>query len=143
MAWSCSDVYKRQMTAACTMSVSSFNVQVQAEGRVEAVVIPAVCLSTLVRDNLYVENFLYRGATQHFSQVLTAVEQMLFRTLEQRLAAYLLEECERLGTDTLKVTQEQMAQALSLIHICCGAHQNGNRYLFPWAGWKGKQPGRY
>lgn len=41
----------------------------------EAVVIPAVCLSTLVRDNLYVENFLYRGATQHFSQVLTAVEQ--------------------------------------------------------------------
>ena len=75
-------------------------------------VIPAVCLSTLVRDNLYVENFLYRGATQHFSQVLTAVEQMLFRTLEQRLAAYLLEECERLGTDTLKVTQEQMAQAI-------------------------------
>lgn len=48
------------MTASCTMSVSSFNVQVQAEGRVEAVVIPAVCLSTLVRDNLYVENFLYR-----------------------------------------------------------------------------------
>ena len=88
------------MTASCTMSVSSFNVQVQAEGRVEAVVIPAV------------ENFLYRGATQHFSQVLTAVEQMLFRTLEQRLAAYLLEECERLGTDTLKVTQEQMAQAI-------------------------------
>lgn len=100
------------MTASCTMSVSSFNVQVQAEGRVEALVIPAVCLSTLVRDNLYVENFLYRGATQHFSQVLTAVEQMLFRTLEQRLAAYLLEECERLGTDTLKVTQEQMAQAI-------------------------------
>ena len=29
------------MTASCTMSVSSFNVQVQAEGRVEAVVIPA------------------------------------------------------------------------------------------------------
>ena len=98
------------MTAACTMSVSSFDVQVQAEGRVEVVVIPAVCLSTLVRDNLYVENFLYRGATQHFSQVLTAVEQMLFRTLEQRLAAYLLEECERLGTETLKVTQEQIAR---------------------------------
>lgn len=28
-------------------------------------------------------------------------------------------------------------------HYGCGAHQNGNRYLFPWAGWKGKQPGRY
>ena len=58
------------------------------------------------------ENFLYRSATQHFAHVLEAVEQMLFFSLEQRVAAHLLDEAARLGTDTLRVTQEQVAQAI-------------------------------
>ena len=100
------------LTAACTMPTTEFNIRVQAESAVKALVLPAVCLSGLVKENLYVENFLYRSSTQHFAQVMEAVEQMLFCSLEQRLAVYLLDESARLGTDTLKVTQEQMAQAI-------------------------------
>lgn len=100
------------ITAACAMPTTQLNIQVQAESRVEALVLPAVTLSGLVKENLYVENFMYRSAAQHFSRVMEAVEQMLFSTLEQRLIAYLLDEAQRLGTDTLKVTQEQMAQAI-------------------------------
>ena len=37
---------------------------------------------------------------------------MLFYTLEQRVASYLLEESRRLETDTIQVTQEQLAQAI-------------------------------
>ena len=100
------------LTASCTMPTTEFNIRVQAESEVEALVIPALCLSGLVRENLYVENFLYRSATQHFAHVLEAVEQMLFFSLEQRVAAHLLDEAARLGTDTLRVTQEQVAQAI-------------------------------
>lgn len=100
------------LTASCTMPTTEFNIRVQAESEVEALVIPALCLSSLVRENLYVENFLYRSATQHFAHVLEAVEQMLFLSLEQRVAAHLLDEAARLGTDTLRVTQEQVAQAI-------------------------------
>ena len=100
------------LTASCTMPTTEFNIRVQAESEVEALVIPALCLSSLVRENLYVENFLYRSATQHFAHVLEAVEQMLFFSLEQRVAAHLLDEAARLGTDTLRVTQEQEAQAI-------------------------------
>lgn len=100
------------LTASCTMPTTEFNIRVQAESEVEALVIPALCLSSLVRENLYVENFLYRSATQHFAHVLEAVEQMLFFSLEQRVAAHLLDEAARLGTDTLRVTQEQVAQAI-------------------------------
>ena len=100
------------LTASCTMPTTEFNIRVQAESEVEALVIPALCLSSLVRENLYVENFMYRSATQHFAHVLEAVEQMLFFSLEQRVAAHLLDEAARLGTDTLRVTQEQVAQAI-------------------------------
>ena len=100
------------LTASCTMPTTEFNIRVQAESEVEALVVPALCLSGLVRENLYVENFLYRSATQHFAHVLEAVEQMLFFSLEQRVAAHLLDEAARLGTDTLRVTQEQVAQAI-------------------------------
>lgn len=100
------------LTASCTMPTTEFNIRVQAESEVEALVVPALCLSSLVRENLYVENFLYRSATQHFAHVLEAVEQMLFFSLEQRVAAHLLDEAARLGTDTLRVTQEQVAQAI-------------------------------
>ena len=100
------------LTAACVLHTTQFNIRVQAEGRVEGLVLPALCLSGLVEENPYVENFIYRGATQLFAQVMEAVEQLLFCSLEQRLAVFLLDEGARLGTDTLRVTQEQMAQAI-------------------------------
>ena len=70
--------------------------QIQAEGETRALVIPVQVVSALMRENLYVENFVYKSAA----------------TLEQRVAAYLTGEARRLGTDTLRVTQEQLAQAI-------------------------------
>ncbi len=100
------------LSAACSLSAITFEVQVQAESGTEALVIPVQVLAALMRENLYVENFVYKSAAQRFSDAIRAVEQMLFFTLEQRVAAYLVEESARLETDTLRVTQEQIAQAI-------------------------------
>ena len=100
------------LSAACSLSAITFEVQVQAESGTEALVIPVPVLAALMRENLYVENFVYKSAAQRFSDAIRAVEQMLFFTLEQRVAAYLVEESARLETDTLRVTQEQIAQAI-------------------------------
>lgn len=100
------------MTAACTMSVSSFNVQVQAEGRVEAVVIPAVCLSTLVRDNLYVENFLYRVPPSIFPRCSLLWSRCCSAHWSSGWRPTCWRSVSGWGPDTLKVTQEQMAQAI-------------------------------
>lgn len=100
------------LAAACSLSAITFQVQIQAEGETRALVIPVQVISALMKENLYVENFVYKSAAQRFSDTIRAVEQMLFRTLEQRVAAYLTGEARRLGTDTLRVTQEQLAQAI-------------------------------
>lgn len=100
------------LSASCMLSAITFDVQIQAEVEVEALVIPIQYLAALMRENIYVENFIYKAAAERFSHAIRAVEQMLFYTLEQRVASYLLEESKRLGTDTLQVTQEQLAQAI-------------------------------
>lgn len=100
------------LSASCMLSAITFDVQIQAEGEVETLVIPVQYLAALMRENIYVENFIYKAATERFSDAIRAIEQMLFYTLEQRVASYLLEESKRLGTDTLQVTQEQLAQAI-------------------------------
>ena len=100
------------LSAACSLSAITFEVQVQAEQETQALVIPVQVMSSLMNENLYVENFVYRSAAKRFSSVIQAVEQMLFCTLEQRVAAYLAEEARRLQTDTLQVTQEQIARAI-------------------------------
>ena len=100
------------LSAACSLSAITFEVQVQAEEETQALVIPVQVLSALMKENLYVENFIYKSAAMRFSDAIRAVEQMLFFTLEQRVAAYLVEESGRLGSDTLRVTQEQLAQAI-------------------------------
>lgn len=100
------------LSASCMLSAITFDVQIQAETAVEVLVIPVQYLAALMRENIYVENFVYKAAAERFSHAIRAVEQMLFYTLEQRVASYLLEESKRLGTDTLQVTQEQLAQAI-------------------------------
>lgn len=100
------------LTASCMLSAITFDVQVQAETASSALVIPVQLLSRLKGENLYVENFVYKSAVERFSDAIRAVEQMLFMTLEQRVVSYLLDESARLGSDTIQVTQERMAQAI-------------------------------
>ena len=75
-------------------------------------ILPSSCLSVLMGNNIYVENFIYRSATECFSDVIGAVERLLFFSLEQRLASFLLDESARLKTSTLSLTHEQIAQSI-------------------------------
>lgn len=97
-------------SAACVLSSITFDVGIDAETDCEAYVIPAAAVAKLIQSNVYVENFVYKKAAERFSDILSAIERILFYTLEQRLAAYLLEESARQNTDKLKVTHEHLAQ---------------------------------
>lgn len=100
------------LAAACVLSGIDLDVQIEAEDACEAVLIPADLFSDLTRQSLYVENFSYRLASEQVSAVTDAVQRMLFLSLEQRLAAFLIEESGRTGSLDLYQTQEQLAQAI-------------------------------
>lgn len=98
------------LTASCVLSSINFDVHVDAEKESEVLVINAPTFSRLCRENVYVENFSLRLATERFSDVMWAMEQILFMSFDRRLAIFLLDETTKTGTDTLTLTHEQIAK---------------------------------
>lgn len=98
------------LAAGCVMNSLSWDAQIEAEEDSRVVVLPSSALSPLMRENPYVESYVYRTATEGFSDVMNAVERLLFSSLEQRVAAFLLDEAARLESDEIRITQEQIAR---------------------------------
>jgi CRP/FNR family transcriptional regulator len=69
-------------------------------------------ISLLMHDNIYVEAFANRAAAERFSDVMWAMQQILFMSFDRRLAIFLLDESASLGTDRLTLTHEQIAKLM-------------------------------
>ena len=69
-------------------------------------------ISLLMHDNIYVEAFANRAAAERFSDVMWAMQQILFMSFDRRLAIFLLDESASLGTDRLPLTHEQIAKLM-------------------------------
>jgi len=101
------------LSASCVISQISFDTQMTAQRDTEVLIIPANIIETLHEKNLSVRCFLYELALERFSDVMWAMQQILFKRLDQRLAAFLVEEYERSGSETVRMTHEQIAQHIS------------------------------
>ena len=101
------------LSASCVISQISFDTQMSAQRDTEALIIPPNIVLLLKEKNLSVRCFLYELATKRFSDVMWAMQQILFKRLDQRLALFLMQESQRLGTDTIHMTHEQIAQQIS------------------------------
>ncbi len=101
------------LSASCVISQISFDTQMSAQKDTEALMIPPNIVLLLKEKNLSVRCFLYELATKRFSDVMWAMQQILFKRLDQRLALFLMQESQRLGTDTIHMTHEQIAQQTS------------------------------
>lgn len=98
------------LSASCVISQISFDTQMTAGQDTEVLVIPAGTIAMLKEQNLSVRCFLYELATKRFSDVMWAMQQILFKRLDQRLAIFLIEEYARTGSATIRMTHEQIAQ---------------------------------
>ncbi len=101
------------LSASCVISQISFDTQMSAQKDTEALMIPPNIVLLLKEKNLSVRCFLYELATKRFSDVMWAMQQILFKRLDQRLALFLMQESQRLGTDIIHMTHEQIAQQIS------------------------------
>ena len=101
------------LSASCVISQISFDTQMSAQRDTEVLIIPPNIVLFLKEKSLSVRCFLYELATKRFSDVMWAMQQILFKRLDQRLALFLMQESQRLGTDTIHMTHEQIAQQIS------------------------------
>ena len=101
------------LSASCVISQITFDTQMVAGMDSEVLIIPANVIAALKEQNLHVRCFLYELATKRFSDVMWAMQQIMFKGLDRRLAEFLLAEAERTGSETIRMTHEQIAQHIS------------------------------
>lgn len=98
------------LSASCVLSNVTFDIHVDAEAETEVLVVSSSIFSKLITENIYVENFSYKATVDKFSDVMWAMEQILFMSFDQRLAIFLLDEASKNNTHTLNLTHEQIAK---------------------------------
>ena len=81
----------------------------EAEKDTEMYVIPACLYQNLMEESLPLSNYSHALITNHFSEVMWLMEQIMWRSFDKRLAAFLLEESTLEDTTELKITHEKIA----------------------------------
>ena len=89
-----------------------FEVTVEAEKETELWVIPADVYHAVMEESAPLANYTNELMASRFSDVMWLIEQILWKSLDKRLSAFLLEEAAIEGTDELKLTHETIAKHL-------------------------------
>ena len=96
-------------SASCVMSNMQFAVFIEAEKDTEVFVIPACLYQNLMEESLPLANYSHNLITNHLSEVMWLMEQIMWKSFDKRLAKFLLEESNLEGTNSLKITHEKIA----------------------------------
>ncbi len=108
-------LFERDMclfSASCMMRSIQFEVTIQAEKDTELWIIPAEVYKELMEESAVVANYTNELMADRFTEVMWLMEQIMWKSLDKRLAAFLLEEASIEGTDALKLTHETIANHL-------------------------------
>ena len=96
-------------TAACVMPNMQFDIFIEAEKYTEIWIIPACLYKNLMDESLVVANYAHDLITNHFSELMWLMEQIMWKSFDKRLAKFLLEESALEESDSLKITHEKIA----------------------------------
>ena len=99
-------------SASCIMRSIQFEVIIQAEKDTELWVIPPEVYQRLMGESATVANYTSELMASRFSEVMWLMEQVMWKSMDKRVAAFLLEEASIEGTDALKITHEAIANHL-------------------------------
>ena len=97
--------------ALCAVSCSTpeKDIFIEAEKDTEVWIVPACLYQNLMDESIVIANYSRNLITNHFSDLMWLMEQIMWRSFDKRLASFLLEEAAVEGTDELKITHERIA----------------------------------
>ena len=97
------------LSASCVMPDLQFNIMIEAEKDTEFWSIPACLFKNLIDESLAVSAYSRSLLSGNFSELMWLMEQIMWKSFDKRLAAFLLEEASIEGSDSLKITHEKIA----------------------------------
>ena len=96
-------------SASCVMPNMQFSVFIEAEKDSQVWVIPACLYQNLMEESLPLATYSHNLITNHFSELMWLMEQIMWKSFDKRLAKFLLEESVLENTRSLKITHEKIA----------------------------------
>ena len=108
-------LFERDMclfSASCIMRSIQFEITIEAEKDTELWVIPAEIYKSIMEESAPVANYTNELMATRFSDVMWLIEQILWKSLDKRVAAFLLEESAIEYSNELKITHEIIANHL-------------------------------
>ena len=99
-------------SASCMMNSIQFEVVIEAEKDSEIWVIPPMVYKQVMDQSAPLANFTSQIMATRFSDVMWLIEQVMWKSQDRRLAAFLVEESSLEESDLLKITHERIAAHL-------------------------------
>ncbi len=100
------------LSMSCILPTITFDVEIEAETDCQLLLLPTSILASLRKENIYVENYMYKIITETFSSTIEVIKQLMFMTLEQRVVTFLIDESVAEKASEIKITQEQLANTI-------------------------------
>ena len=97
------------LSASCVMNNIQFDIIIETEKDSEFWVIPPDIYKEVSQQSAALANYANDLMAGSFSEVMWLVEQIMWKSIDKRLAAFLLEEAALDDSDTLQITHEKIA----------------------------------
>ena len=98
------------LSASCVLNNITFDVFVDAEENSECIIVGGCAYAALSERCDSAKIFALETALSRFSDVMWVMQQILFMSMDKRLAIFLLDEMSKTGSDTIRLTHEQIAK---------------------------------
>ena len=98
------------LSASCVLNAITFDVFVDSEENSECVIVGGNAFEEVSKRVPEVKIFALEAALSRFSDVMWVMQQILFMSMDKRLAIFLLDESSKRGSDQIKLTHEQIAR---------------------------------
>lgn len=98
------------LSASCVLDAITFDVFLDAEEDSECCVIAGPAFAAVSERSPGMKIFALETAVGRFSDVMWVMQQILFLSMDKRLAIFLSDESARTGSDTITLTHGQIAR---------------------------------
>jgi len=96
------------LSASCIMNSIQFEITIEAEKDTEVLIIPPDVYKEVMEQSAPIANYTREIMSSRFSDAMWLIEQVMWKSMDKRLAAFLLEESALEGTSQLSITHEKI-----------------------------------
>ena len=99
-------------SASCMLRSIQFDITIETEKDTDLWIIPAEVYRQIMEQSAPVSNYTNEIMAARFSEVMWLIEQVMWKSMDKRVAAFLLEEASIEETGRLNITHETIARHL-------------------------------